>query len=330
MVKKSSVPSTSSQVSSSQIPVGRTNPYAMTLDQRIQQDLTELLSGLDISGAAQLRNLFSASPTSGQSPAFSLRGMPTHFTGDRAAKTVMVMLNPGGDDATAVNEFQKMNYIFCQSRGISSYSQTDITDFIQLYKNYKRDQGHLDAARLDHFDVKQAAFIKHWQDSGVTINTFPRTYSRTHMVKEQLVAKENVLTQKLQLELIPYCSPSFERIPSAHHALLHPFLETIFEEILQTERKYVIFCSHVFEDLLRSYDQTHGNNAVCFGNINSSKLLSSNITGSCQCVKIHYNGQSFKALIAQTFPNRALPYAYYLMEAYGKFCYQHYLTCTCK
>lgn len=51
-------------------------------------------------------------------------------------------------------------------------------------------------------------------------------------------------------------------------------------------------------------------------NFNGSKL-----SVSCSVIRINYGNKSIKAIIANTFPNQALPNAYDLMAAYGKFCY---------
>ena len=70
----------------------------MTLDDRIQKDLTELCHGGDNQGeiqfASSLDGLIQAK--SGQT-SFATRAMPGYYFGDRKAKTVMVMLNPGLD-----------------------------------------------------------------------------------------------------------------------------------------------------------------------------------------------------------------------------------------
>ena len=52
------------------------------------------------------------------------------------------------------------------------------------------------------------------------------------------------------------------------------------------------------------------------GKVNGSKL-----TVSCRVIRINYDNKSIRAIIANTFPNQALPNAYDLMAAYGEFCY---------
>ena len=57
----------------------------MTLDQRIEKDLTELYEGKEITCAKELQSVLEV----------STKGLPQHFVGDRNAKTVFVQLNPG-------------------------------------------------------------------------------------------------------------------------------------------------------------------------------------------------------------------------------------------
>ena len=70
----------------------------MTLDERIQKDLLELYNGGDNQGEIQdaviLNGLIRAK--SGQT-SFATRALPGYYAGDRKAKTVIVMLNPGCD-----------------------------------------------------------------------------------------------------------------------------------------------------------------------------------------------------------------------------------------
>lgn len=70
----------------------------MTLDERIQKDLAELYNGGDNQGEIQealaLNGLIQAKP--GQT-SFATRALPGYYAGDRKAKTVTVMLNPGMD-----------------------------------------------------------------------------------------------------------------------------------------------------------------------------------------------------------------------------------------
>ena len=67
---------------------------ALTLDQRIQKDQNELNTIGEIQDAKNLNGLIGAKP--GQT-SFATKALPGYYAGDRKAKTVMVMLNPGED-----------------------------------------------------------------------------------------------------------------------------------------------------------------------------------------------------------------------------------------
>ena len=66
----------------------------LTLDQRIEKDLNELNTIGEIQDAILLDGLIEAKP--GQT-SFATKALPGYYAGDRNAKTVMVMLNPGED-----------------------------------------------------------------------------------------------------------------------------------------------------------------------------------------------------------------------------------------
>ena len=252
----------------------------MTLDERIEKDLTELFNGKEVSSAKALSSLI----------AVSTKGLPQHFVGDRDAKTVFVMLNPGTNVNEADTDFARLT---------ESFDRTDAEAFIKSYRCSKRDFGRNDRDRPDKFDVKQAAFLKPWKDTGINLpDDFPQN-KETH-----LAAKEAVLMQKLQLELIPYCSATFEP-DSRNIALIVPFVETLLDEIFRKERSAVIFGSVI--DM-------------------GAEKVSTTLPGrekkvSCRPVVLSWNGKTQKALIASTFPEYTLAEMPDVMQAYGAFCY---------
>jgi len=285
----------------------------MTLDERIQKDLAELYNGGDNQGEIQealaLNGLIQAKPWQ---TSFATKALPGYYAGDRKAKTVMVMLNPGMDVDKA-NENLK-----CDICKRSMKNAGDIAAFHKWCENY----GHIDRCRLDNFDLKQAFFLHKWPKTDIT---FPANLCTNSKSNKQILldAKEAVLTQKLQLELIPYASSSFSRFDKNKIDLVFPFVDTLFDEIFSHDRNYVIFCSRKFEHVLKKYDKKH-KGTICFKGTYSQQIKSSKITGSCTKIQIHYNNKSLDAMIANTFPHQALPNAYDLMEEYGTFCYKHY------
>ena len=274
----------------------------MTLDEQINKDLTELYHGKELSGAKSLASLIEV----------STKGLPQHFVGDRDAKTVFVMLNPGSNTEGAEKELAKRK---------KTYDCTSAEAFIESYIRELRDFGKIHRVDnpVDKFDVKQAAFLKPWKDNGIILpDAFPQN-------KETFAdAKEAVLMQKLQLELLPYCSAKFEP-NSKNIALLVPFVEILLDEIFRKERNYVIFGGRVFDDAFATYNKAKGSNIIDM----SAEKVSTKLPGrassvSCRPVTLNWNGKTQKALIACTFPERTLADMPDVMQAYGAFCYEQF------
>lgn len=282
----------------------------MRIDERILRDITERLSGKEISAAkalAPVAKMRKSDATQG----FSTKGIPGYFCGDRNAKTVVVNLNPGMDAALAdcLWDTKKENYN-------QSSPQAFINDLYEEYKNF----GFRDAARYDEFDIKQAAFLTPWEGSGIDLPPKPDWNDKCSC----LLAKKNVLYQKLQLELIPYASAKFEFDKmDSNMRLLVPYIETLLEEIFAKERKYVIFNSALFVDLFEHYNDAEKTEVFKLGEECSEILL--NRKGKCRVVYIHFNDRIQKALIAHTFPSQSLCRAFKLMQKYGDFCYRVWL-----
>jgi len=285
----------------------------MTLDERIQKDLTELYNGGDnqgeIKNAVALNGLIQAKP---EQTSFATRALPGYYAGDRKAKTVLVMLNPGMDVDKANDNLK------CDICKRSMKNAADIENYHQWCVEY----GHIDRSRLDNFDLKQAFFLHNWKDTGISL---PENLCASPKSGKQtlLDAKEAVLTQKLQMDLIPYASSSFSTLNNNLLSLTIPFVETLFDEIFSQDRNYVVFCSKKFEAVFKEYNKVH-QGAIDFVATESQIIPGSKINGSCSIVLIHHQNKTVKALIANTFPNQALPNAYHLMEKYGDFCYQQY------
>ena len=287
----------------------------MKLDKRIQKDLNELHNGGVTPGVIQdalgLDGLIQAK--SGQT-SFATKALPGYYTGKRDAKTVMVMLNPGMDVDEANNNLN------CDIQKRSMKNAGDIDNYHKWSINY----GHEDKLRQDNFDLKQAFFLHKWKGTGISLPT--NLIANPKSDKQTLLdAKEIVLTQKLQLDLIPYASSSFGKFAKNKLSLVFPFIETVFDEIFSHDRQFVIFCSRKFERVFKEYnkDQTYPETIDFLGTY-SQKIVGSKINGSCSKICIHYNNMSIDAIIANTFPNQALPNAYDKMEEYGAFCYSVY------
>jgi len=267
----------------------------MTLDQRIEKDLTELYERKEITCAKELQSVLEV----------STKGLPQHFVGDRNAKTVFVHLNPGKNVKKADEDFKKIT---------ANYDRTNAASFIKSYINEKTNFGNIDATRKDSFDEKQAAFLKHFEDSGIDI---PANFPEEKTEPLCLQAKENVLMQKCQLELLPYCSQSFYVSKPKANALI-PYVETLLDEIFRVKRKYVIFGSAIFADLFKKMQSE--NIKVEF--LKEDEIHPVKNPLKAHLVKITKDGKSVNAVIARSFPRQDIGRAYNIMAEYGKLCFE--------
>ena len=325
-----------------------------TLDDRIKENLEEIYVNTIVplkdiiqfvdqykkfkfAGAVELSDIFK-NPT-GAEEVISTHGLPGFFVGKRDADTVMLMLNPGQDVAladcpiTTCEKIKRGNKI---GKGININS---VNDFISSYKIDSINYGDIDVDRPDNFDLKQAAFLKHWVGCGVDFAGFlDDNYKKLGTSKEDVAkkdkinkkAKRNVLMQKLSMDLIPYASRKFEGVNSKQMELLFPYLETLFHEIFRTKRKYVIFCSAFYDNLFKRYNKysKRENRKREIKTIVDKPLDDDTVFDQkkayCTPIKIRQkdNGELQNAIIAHTFPNQSLPNAYERMEKYGRFCFK--------
>ena len=151
----------------------------MTLDNRIRKDLEDLYNSGILKFIEQFKNckIKEAEELSmnlfGTPNEISTHGLPGYFAGKRDADTVMVMLNPGSDTISHDNPFVTEETL--KKQGIMTGT---IDDFVNSYKDGSKNYGDLDLVekgkekgkiRIDNFDIKQAAFLKAWVGSGVSI-----------------------------------------------------------------------------------------------------------------------------------------------------------------
>lgn len=276
---------------------------------------------------------------------FATRALPVYGWGKRDAKTVMVMLNPGNGVENANRELlyelkkRNMSEMFkklscgnaCPQVGLNN---NNLTGDIKHYNEFNANYGDWDRWRMDNFDLKQAFFLRHWKNCGVGLDENNLKYIldnksstkkevKAEVHKRQLEEKRKVLMEKRQLELVPYASRSFSSINKKEICKIFPYVETLFHEIFSYDREFVIFCSRKFEEVFQAYsgDKKYPGTIDFIHYEEKANFKGSKLSVSCSVIDINYGGKSIKAIIANTFPNQALPNAYDLMAAYGEFCY---------
>ena len=332
-----------------------------SLDERIENNLKEIYENeivplkkiiefveqykkFKLTGAVELSELFKTETDAEtkKEEVISTHGLPGFFAGNRDADTVMLMLNPGQDVVLANNPmitFERIERGKKIGKGININS---LNDFISSYKEDSINYGEIDKDRADNFDLKQAAFLKDWDDCGVDFAGFLNNdYKKLGKSEEDVTkkgninkeAKSNVLMQKLSMDLIPYASRKFDGINSKQMELLFPYLETLFHEIFRKERRYVIFCSNFYEGLFNSYNKWGKGNwrididlesKQSSNEVFDQKVGKNERLAYCTPIIIHQKDNGRKqqpAIIAHTFPNQSLPNAYEKMEKYGRFCF---------
>jgi hypothetical protein len=135
---------------------------------------------------------------------------------------------------------------------------------------------------------------------------------------------------KLQLELIPYCSVEFigvmdnTKLAINNFNILEPHLLRIFDAIIEYDRQYVVFGAKQFYFLLYAYNIKHLN-SVIFHDLKTFEIEGLKKKVNCRVVEINYKNKKIKGLIPYSFPRRDLPNAYDKMKKYGELCFQEFI-----
>lgn len=244
---------------------------------------------------------------------------PMYFTGKFDAKTVFVMLNPGYHDE---------EYSFLEKRD-SAFK--DFDDFVSKYLNFHinygiEKYGSDKKGKIDNFDLKQAAFLQKFENSGMNI---PESFLWDKNLNIRLKAQEVVMMEKLQLEFVPYPSSKFKNLFGNRKQALNYIeffkndIKRLFDSIILYDRQYVIFGAKQFYFLFQAYNEL-GLGHIEFGEVKSFKIDNLHKKVFFNTLKILHNGKHFKAGIAHSFPRQDLPNAFDRMSKYGEFCYQEF------
>jgi hypothetical protein len=152
---------------------------------------------------------------------------PLYFTGDLAAKLVLVHLNPKQADNKAAT-------------GRSNHP--NFASYWQHCRNFGKRAYGVDSPRTHRspFDKKQIEFLRPFGliDFKEGVND-----------EEVFWNLERVVDHKLQLELIPYGSNKFSG-RGFKPKILQSHRDRIFALISAYPREYVIFCGRIFDGLL--------------------------------------------------------------------------------
>jgi hypothetical protein len=266
-------------------------PHAPASPPAIQQlldaarsDVEELIATGRMSRAGKLAD--------GTGEEFDPSYFPMFFTGDFKAPLVLVHLNPKLADRLTGPRFE------------------DFDAYLEGHARFGLHHWGEDPSYRSAFDHKQVRFLRPF--GVIDFVTGVDTASKRRNC-------ELAIDRKLQLELVPYASPSF----STHRfsaAILHPHFDRVLGAIAAYPRDYVLFCGSVFGELLRDSGRLLSHSEHRFrlpttnGAVSKHEYRFTNVT-------IDYDGREIVAGIARSFAVQGLP-----MEAYARKCHELYAT----
>ena len=220
---------------------------------------------------------------------FDAAGSPMYFTGAFESPIVLVHLNA------------KLN------EKLSSHRYLDFDDYFLKHRAFGFSHWGLDPHYYSAFDLKQVRFLRPF---GVI--EFRPTTEVGHLRTNAALA----IDQKLQLELIPYASSTFETAKFPKN-ILEPHFARILAAVASYPRRYVIFCGAVFDDLLEGNGYVTSRKEHRF-HLPTADGLSKNEYGFSN-VRLSFEGMNIHAGIARSFAIQGIP-----MDAYGAACSKIY------
>ena len=221
---------------------------------------------------------------------------PHFFTGNIHAELVLVHLNPKRNES---------------SWGIKWNEERKWSNFGEYWEHFahfgEKHYGVDNPTHKSNFDHKQVRFLKPFDEN----HLFGFNEDKYHNLKV-------AIDKKLQLELVPFGSPNFNYNEIGIENI-EPFIERLIDLMLEANRKYIIFCGRVFEEILSNFivkKETHTfklkkNN----GNDTENDFEIINI-------KLKHNNSEITACIAPQFAKQGYPVGRYgekVRELYGKF-----------
>lgn len=211
---------------------------------------------------------------------------PHFFTGDLNAELVLIHLNPKRDKDKTTRKYKIEKPYF-----------NSFEDYFDAFRYFGKRHYGVDSSRTHKspFDKKQIRFLK-------PLEILPFTGNDIY------VDLEIVVDMKLQIELIPFGSENFN-FNEVGIENIKPFIDNILSLIAAKERKQVIFCGRVFENILEEYIS----NKIVH-EFKLQKTDGSFTKGDYHFieVEIKHNNKEIKAVIAPQFAMQGMP-----IEQYG-------------
>jgi hypothetical protein len=244
----------------------------------IEVDVEDFVRNRRVHRAKQLSEL------SGQH--FNQDEPPLYFTGDHDSELVLIHLNPKAPAASPAPRFE------------GELPFRSLHEYVELKRHFGAVTYGPAAPRTHRspFDHKQIRFLR-------AFGVIPFMEERTR--EDRFRNLELVCDRKLQLELIPYTSPSFST-RGLTRALLAPHFERLMHVITARPRRYVIFCGSVFAPLLKA--------AVVAEHrfrLTRTDGVPERMTSRFAKLELHYGAEPITAGLAYSFARQGIPMAQY-------------------
>jgi hypothetical protein len=217
---------------------------------------------------------------------------PVFFTGDLRSRLVLVHPNPQQAENTADHyegEFQYANF----------------DDYLEQHRRYGHYHWELGTENPTPFDHKQIRFLRHWGVIDVV-----ESESRD----EQRINLARAFDQRLQLELIPYGSPTFptEGFP---RDVIAPHYQRLLRVITSYPRDYVVLGGAVFDKLLEPYIVNREDHRFRLPTSSGTSRIEYRFSN----LLLEFDGKAVPVGLAPHFTNPGVP-----MDAYGQTCHELY------
>lgn len=211
---------------------------------------------------------------------------PHFFTGDLASDLVLVHLNPKRNKNKVSGSYD-----------VEKPKFNSFEEYFNYFSYFGRNNYGENSGRIHKspFDRKQIRFLK-------PLNILP--FTGNDIYKDLEIVMDN----KLQIELIPFGSENFN-YNEVGVKNIKPFIDNILSLIAAKERKQVIFCGRVFDNMLNDY--------ISKKKVHEFKLQKTDGTftkGDYHFieVEIKHDNKVIKAVIAPQYAMQGMP-----IEQYG-------------
>lgn len=257
-----------------------------------------------------------------QDDKFLLQGLYMPFVGDPNARFVSCHLNPGGDFLKTASERQlPQAYNKC-------LKNRSVDELIKFLKN----MGCYAAKDFNNgFDGKQLRFFygfdevakAHGQNTGLDFDGgADLAEEELDKVKDKKQNQRNLFNNKLQLELIPYMSRSFNAALFPIELRLEYFYK-LLDEIFSKERSYILMLSVAYIQLLNKAIKEK--KLVKLKATVTKSYRPENVKTDARALiyQVSYQDKNQDIIVAPSFQGRAVQSKMNGYE-YGKFCAKTY------